>query len=97
MSTEEKAAQTKLGIREWIFITGSIVTMLAGIGGHIGNNLFTQTDSETQELKRKVEALEEEKQKIWLELSRQGWRVTALENAQGYDASGEQVQRTRKR
>jgi hypothetical protein len=96
MSEQEKVAQTKLGIREWIFITGSIVTMLAGIGGNIGHNLFAQTDSETQELKRKVEALEDEKQKLWLELNRQGWRITTLENQWGYDASKDQVERKRR-
>lgn len=97
MSSEEKASQTKLGVREWIFITGSIVTMLGGIGGTIGHNLFSQTDVEAQEMRKRVADIEKENQRLWLELSKQGWRVTSLENRQGYDASGDQIQQTRGR
>jgi hypothetical protein len=94
--TEAKESTAKLGVREWIFITSSIVTMLGGIGGTIGHSIFTQNDSELVETKKRITDIEKENQKLWLELSKQGWRVTSLENRQGYDASEDQIRQTRR-
>lgn len=74
--SEEKAG-TRLGVKEWVFITSSIVTLLGGVGGTIGHGIFTQGD-EVAELKKRITDVEKDNQKLWMELSRLGWKVDAL-------------------
>jgi prefoldin subunit 5 len=82
MSNEGKEPTAKFNVREWIFITGGIITMLGGIGGGIGHQIFSQGDTETKELKDRIQAVEKANIDLWRKLDKLDWEITNLQEQQ---------------